>query len=153
MTIEPIWLVGQGVAFIGAALLAYFKMGERLSAVSERVVKLEAQVHDDIFERVVSLEAVFNLLGEKAAKLLHSDEDEHGIDDLLDKYLDREYELSYSEWESLLAKCTLIEEDKSLAKGERLLAAWVSAVASHKLRRPPPEKKSFDTDFIRKVVE
>ncbi len=156
MNVEPIWIIGEGLAFAGAGLLAYIGLTNRVTSIesripkdlAERVTRLEAQVHDDLFERVVSLEAVFNILGEKAAKLLHSDDDPYQIDSLLDKYLDRHYELSFAEWEALLAKCSVIEENKVLSKDERLLAGWISAVCHHKLRRPPPEKRKYETDHI-----
>lgn len=92
--------------------------------------------------RVTRLEAVMALFGEKAAKILHSPNDHHGIDRLLDKYLDRNYELNSVEWRELLDACEAIENDCSKSKDERTLAAWISAVASHKLLLPPTTKRS-----------
>jgi len=137
MIVEPAWFLTQTVVLVGAGITAYIKL-------TERVTKLEAQVHSDLFERVINLEAIFKLLGDKAAKILHSDDDPYGIDSLLDKYLDRHYELTYQEWETLLKKCTEIEDNKELSKGERVLASWLAAVAHHKLKLPPPPSKKLE---------
>jgi hypothetical protein len=76
------------------------------------------------------------LFGQKAAKILHSPHDAYGIDYLLDKYIDEHYELTQDEWRNLLTKCEIIENDKSKTKGERTLAAWLFAIANHKLLVP-----------------
>ena len=133
MNIDTQWLIGSAATLVGSGVWAYIRL-------TERVTRLEASVHSDINERVVKIEAVFDLLGKKAAKILHSDDDPHGIDALLDKYLDRYYELTPVEWGALLAKCGDIENDKALSKGERILASWLAAVAHHKLKLPPPVK-------------
>lgn len=111
-----IFLVGQTVALIGVCLTAYIRMGNR----------------------VTRLEMAFTMLGTKAAKLLHSPDDHHGIDKLLDKYIDHTYELSYSEWEELLGKCEQIENDHTLEKQERILAAFLYTICCHKLNKQPP---------------
>lgn len=94
-----------------------------------------------VIQRLTRVEAVISLFGEKAAKMLHSPDNHHGIDDLLDKYLDRNYELSFDEWTELKTKCEAIEANKSLSHGERILAAFLSALAHHKLLLPPPIRK------------
>jgi hypothetical protein len=97
--------------------------------------------HGKMSERVTRLEAVMALFGQKAAKLLHSPDDHLNIDALLDKYLDRNYELTFEDWGALLSQCEKIEEDKSLQKDTRTLAAWLSAIANHKLMNPPTIKR------------
>ncbi len=121
-----LWLLGGFATAFVAALVAGLKSYANLS------------------ERVTRLEAVMSLFGQKAAKILHNDDDAHGMDSLLDKYLDRHYELCYDEWQELLAKCALIENDKSKAKGERTLAAFLGAICSHKLMYPPQAKRDMD---------
>lgn len=139
MTIEPLilWILGTGVSVLSAGVVAYV-------ALVQRITKLEAMVHEDLEGRVIKMEALFELLGEKAAKLLHSPDDHHGIDELLDKYMDRNYELSFDEWQKLLSICGTIENNKELSKGERVLAAFLGMVSSHKLRLPPPEKRKIE---------
>ncbi len=100
------------------------------------------RAHSEISTRVTRLEAVMSMFGQKAAKILHQDDDHAKMDALLDKYLDRSYELSHEEWVELLAKCELIENDKSKTKGERTLAAFLGAVCGHKLMKPPTVRKS-----------
>ena len=119
-----------------------------LSGVFLLAIIAAIKSHSDLSTRVTKLEAVMALFGQKAAKILHSPHDPYGIDYLLDKYLDRHYELTIMEWEALWHQCELIEEDKSKPKDERTLAAWLSAVAQHKLFKPPKARKKFDIDFI-----
>jgi len=99
------------------------------------------ETYSELASRVTRLEAVMSLFGEKAAKILHSPHDPYGIDSLLDKYLDRYYELSWDEWQQLLKACEGIENDCTKSKDERTLAAWIAAVASHKLHIPPTAKR------------
>lgn len=133
--IDPIlqWVLGGcGALFLAAVscgVSAYNKLSDRFSELSTRVTRLEA---------------VMALFGQKAAKLLHSPDDHLGIDNLLDKYLDRNYELTYAEWEALLIACEIIENDTSKSKGERTLAAWLAAVCSHKLHKPPQPRTKHD---------
>lgn len=110
-----LWIMGIFVALSGAGITAYVSL----------------------IQRIVKLETTLSLIGLKAARILHSTDDHHGLDALLDKYIDRHYELSYGEWQQLLENCELIEEDVRLSKQERTLAAIVSAVCHHKLKHPP----------------
>lgn len=111
-----IFLIAQTIAFIGVCLTAYIRMGTR----------------------VTRLEMAFTMMGTKAAKLLHSPDDHHGIDKLLDKYIDHTYELRWDEWEELLGKCEQIENDETLEKQERMLAAFLHAICCHKLKKQSP---------------
>lgn len=96
--------------------------------------------HLDIIRRLVRIETMFEVYGEKAAKILHSPHTPQ-LDVLLEKYVDREYELTPAEWKELLGRCETIENDSGNPKDQRALAAWVATVAHHKLQHPPPEFK------------
>lgn len=100
--------------------------------------------HSELNTRVTKLEAVMALFGQKAAKILHSPHDPYGIDSLLDKYLDRNYELTMHEWAVLGQQCEAIQDDVTKPKDERTLAAWLSAVSQHKLFKPPQARKKLD---------
>ncbi len=100
--------------------------------------------HANLSERVTRLEAVMSLFGQKAAKILHSPHDPDGIDDLLDKYIDRCYELSFLEWQRLQSTCDRIENDRTRSKDERTLAAFLSTVCKHKLMIPPTLRKHHE---------
>lgn len=120
MTIQTLvfWMLGTAGTLVGSGVVAYV-------AVVQRITRLEAS---------------WELLGIKAAKILHSPDDHHQIDGLLEKYVDRHYELTFDEWRRLMEVCAEIENNKELPKGERILAAFLGAVSHHKLRLPPPEK-------------
>ncbi len=81
----------------------------------------------------VAVDLFIDGLGEKLAKALHNDDDNLVIDALLDKYLDRSYELSYEEWQALKDRCNAILENKSISKLERSLAGMLAGVCEHKI--------------------
>jgi hypothetical protein len=81
----------------------------------------------------VAVDLFIDTLGEKLAKALHADDDHLGIDSLLDKYLDRTYELSYEEWFRLKNHCNHILESKEISQLERSMAGMLAAVCEHKL--------------------
>ncbi len=133
MVIEPIWLLGQSVVMLGIGVGAYIRM-------TERVTKLEATVHTDLHDRVVALEAVLELLGKRAAKLLHSPHDPWGIDVFLDHYIANDYDLPDTEWESLSKKLKEVQQlgntdAKVLAMLVETLAGFAQALAKHKMQR------------------
>lgn len=120
MTVEPFvfWILGSSVGILSAGVGGYI----------------------NLVQRVTRVEAVLALFGEKAAKILHSPHTPE-LDSLLEKYISRNYELSFEEWQRLLLFCETIENDKSGGTEERALAAWLSAISHHKLRMPPPSRK------------
>lgn len=120
------------------------------AAVFSAVTFAGVKSHTDLRERVIRLEAVMALFGQKAAKILHSPHDPYGIDHLLDKYLDQNYELTSDEWTILWHQCEMIENDKERSKGERTLAAFLSAISRHCLTKIPKNNKG-DTDFLKKM--
>lgn len=82
--------------------------------------------------RVTRIETLFEILGEKFAKVLHSPHTPE-LDSYLEKYVDKGYELSFNEWRELMERCEAIENDLANPKDQRLLAAFVSALCHHKL--------------------
>lgn len=88
-------------------------------------------------ERFIRLEARFelflSLLGTKAAKALHSPDDHHGLDRLLEDYIARNHELSYDKWQELKDRCDAIIWTAGSSKTEEFLAGMLSAVCEHKL--------------------
>ena len=89
--------------------------------------------------RITRVETLVSTFSRKAGEILHSPHTPE-LDALLEKYVksyqDRHYELTYAEWEDLKRQCDALENDQTLAKGERLLAAMVSSVCEHKLLLP-----------------
>lgn len=61
-----------------------------------------------IVQRLTKVETILALFAEKAAAILHSPHTPE-LDKLLEKYCDREYELSDSEWRQLMAMTFDIE--------------------------------------------
>lgn len=118
-------LVVQTVVIAGVIISAYINLIRGHGALSERVKVLE-----------VTLDS----FGRTAAKRLHSPHDPYGIDNILDKYLDRNYELSYAEWEELLDRCREIENRADIDKEQKFLAGMLEAVCMHKLFMPPPKR-------------
>lgn len=83
-------------------------------------------------------------MSKTAAKFFHHVDDRYKIDHLADKYIERHYELTYSEWQELLKKTDLIAHDTTLAKDERLkaeifnsLLKIVEGLSAHKLAIKP----------------
>lgn len=87
--------------------------------------------------RMTRIEAVFELMGQRAAKALHRDDDKYHMDALLDKYLDRHYELTLDEWRHLLERCTAVEKDMTASDKEHIFAAWLGSICEHKLLMTP----------------
>lgn len=84
--------------------------------------------------RIVAIETLLRAQSEKFMRGLHSPNNHHGLDPLLDKYIDNLGELTFEEWRSLHDKCEGILFSVDVSKGEKALAAWVSAFAEHKLK-------------------
>jgi hypothetical protein len=91
-------------------------------------------------ERVVRIETTFSLFNEKAATILHSPhtpELDAALEELLASY-DKNRDMTQEQWTNLLRLVEQIENDKELAKGERLIAAMVSTTCRVKLGMTPP---------------
>lgn len=119
MTVENILtIVFQTIALLGVLIGAYIKLMDRINRVSERIVRMET---------------VWDMFGEKAAKILHRDDDAYGVDSLLNKYLDKHYDLSMPEWNQLHEAMERVANNPDIPKSERTLAAFLSALAVHKM--------------------
>lgn len=113
-----LWMIGQSIALIILAVGAHIKLLERINDSNARIIKLEV---------------LLELFGRNAAKILHRDDDKYGVDSLLERYVSNHNELSMQEWEELRDKMDSICKDQKAPKSERTLAAWLSALAVHKL--------------------
>ncbi len=112
------WLGGQSVAILGTVVKLYVSMAQRVTRV----------------------ETMLELLGRTAAKDLHSPHTPE-LDALLDKYIDRHYELSYDEWQKLLELCNKsMEEETNVRKAT--CAEFLAAICHHKLRHTPPKRRN-----------
>jgi hypothetical protein len=131
MSIDSIilWILGVIAAIIGIGLKLILELKSDNAQTRERVIRIEVML---------------DLMGRKAARSLHSPHDPYGIDSMLDKYLDRHYELSWDEWKALLARCEAIEARTDITKDERWLAGMVGAICMHKLMLPPPMRRQIE---------
>ena len=112
---QALWLFGVLGAWILALTYAFANI---------KIEQIKMRVAMDLF---------IDSLGEKLAKALHADDDHLKIDSLLDKYMDREYEMDYAEWFELKNRCNHIMENKDISQLERSLAGMLAAVCEHKL--------------------
>lgn len=107
-----LWIIGQFVLTLGAVLTVYVK----------------------VISRIVAIETLLRTMGEKAARALHSPTDHHGIDPLLDKYLDPTQGLTFQDWHDLHDKCETIIRSDTSSKGEKALASFLSAICESNMR-------------------
>lgn len=139
MTIENvITLVIQTVFGVAAFFALYIRLIDRINKSNES----HAAIITDIKERIVRMEVVWDVFGEKAAKILHRDDDAYGVDALLEKYLDKHYDLSMSEWEELHDAMEKVANNNKIPKSERTLAAWLCALSIHKMGSYWTEKQA-----------
>lgn len=80
-----------------------------------------------ISDNVIRIQTTIDIMGINAARTLHSPHTPK-LDVLLDKYIDRNYELTAQEWNELLEDCNAIVENKQESHGYRLSAAWLAAI-------------------------
>lgn len=96
-----------------------------------------------IVQRLTKVETILALIADKAAAILHSPHTPE-LDALLEKYCDRTYTMTELEWEKLRRMCGEIEDNLSLPKEERALAAFVGAAAEHELELPVSKPKKHE---------
>lgn len=118
-------IVGVTFLVLSTTIGAYISLIRGQGALSERVAKLEI---------------LFETFGRKAARTIHSPHDPYGIDPLLDKYLDRNYELSMEEWKQLYTRTTEIAANPETPKELIFPAEMLAAICMHKLFIPPPKR-------------
>jgi hypothetical protein len=94
----------------------------------------------DLRERVVAIEVRNEITDRRTAKLSHSPHDPYGWDPLIDKYLDRHYEMSMDEWRTWLARCEAVINDKTKPMDDRKMAVQLAAICWHKLMIDPPKR-------------
>ena len=100
--------------------------------------KLLASV-DNLTGRVIRIETAFSLFNEKAANILHSPHTPE-LDLALEKLVvayHKNHDLKMEEWRELLRLVELIENDRELLHGERLIAAMISTTCRVKLEMTP----------------
>lgn len=100
--------------------------------------KLLASV-DNLTGRVIRIETTFSLFNEKAANILHSPHTPE-LDLALEKLVvayQKNHDLKMEEWRELLRLVELIENDRELLHGERLIAAMISTTCRVKLETTP----------------
>ncbi len=107
-----LWLLGFAFANGGALVGIYVKLNSR----------------------VVAIETILKAQSEKFMRALHSPSNHHGLDPLLDKYIENMGDLDLQEWQALHQKCEGILDSEHASKGEKALAAWVSSFAEHKIK-------------------
>lgn len=83
--------------------------------------------------RLTRIETMFDLLGKRAAKFLHSPDNHLGVDKLLELYVDHQHELTMQQWEDLMFAMEVIVKNSSANANEKLLAAFLSELCRHKL--------------------
>jgi hypothetical protein len=93
----------------------------------------------DLKVRTVRIETTFSLYNEKAANILHSPhtpELDSALEQLLKCYNENR-DMTQDQWANLLRLVEQIENDREIAKGERMLAAMVSTTCRVKLGMTP----------------
>lgn len=116
-----LWVLAQTFVYAGVVVLGYIKLTTRITR----------------------LETIMEILGDKAAKILHSPHTPD-LDRLLEKYCDKYYLLTVAEWQELLTRCDEIENNLANPKDQRALAAIVGAMCHHKLMHPPPKPRKHE---------
>ena len=94
----------------------------------------------DAKKDIAVLTRTMDLIGINSAKSMHSPHTPD-LDALLEKYIDRGYELNQSEWTELLNECERRMEDKNESQGYRINAAILAAICHHKLAHDPSKVK------------
>jgi|SRR5580704_7591348 hypothetical protein len=91
-----------------------------------------------LVQRITRVETIISMWNTKSAEILHSPHTPE-LDALLEKfvksYKEKHYDLTMEEWQGLQKMTCALENDQTLAKGERMLAAMVNATCEHKLMR------------------
>lgn len=120
------WSIALFTIFGGALLGAYAGIVGGAFLIIQRVQRVET-----------SMEFMLELNGIKASRHQHSPDNHHGLDPLIDLYLQREYELTNEQWQEWFDKEEKIIRDESKSFDERENALRVAALCNHKLRRAP----------------
>jgi hypothetical protein len=125
-TLEIAFLIGILSAFatvIAAGTAFAFSINNRISAVSERVGRLES-----------TLEAWLDKMGLAAAKMLHRDDDKFQVDFYLDIYRNRHHEMSMDQWIQFRVLMDETANNPKASKQEQVMAQFLAELAAHKLQ-------------------
>lgn len=116
---ETVWLflIGQAIAFLTAGVVAHF---------------WQLNLSRENAERISKIEGFIDGLGVDYAKRLHRDDDKYGVDLLLEKYIDRHYELSVPEWIQLYDACVKILSRPDIEAREESGFLFIKQVCIHK---------------------
>lgn len=132
-----IWIFSGMFICVAGGLTAYLTM---IGKVNEMAEKFANQVLG-VDKRLLRVETLFEMWGEKAAKFLHSPHTPK-LDALLEKYYDKHYNLTPEEWTELYDMCREIEENTELPREERSLAGFISMMCAPQIKAEvlPPKK-------------
>lgn len=90
--------------------------------------------HISVVQRIARLEAVFELMGGKALKKMHSPTNHHGLDRIIEKYA-QTHDLTMDEWVIVRDVCEKIVHEAEEAHEHPGLALMAFGLAIHKLQR------------------
>lgn len=90
-----------------------------------------------VLQRLTKVETIIELLGVNAAKALHCPTTPQ-LDKILEKYYERNFEISMEEWQTLLDFYQKVLDDMGQPRSYRLAAGQLVAVCHHKLKHDPP---------------
>lgn len=124
-----LFLIGQAITLVIGMLVSWASLKSEIGSLRERVVAIE--VKDEVLSR-------------KNARIMHSPHNPYGMDGLIDKYLDRHYELTTGEWQEWMKRCENVIDDPKTPTQDKLIAAQLLCVCWHKLMMPPPFRETIE---------
>lgn len=108
-----------------------------------------ATEHNNLAHKVTRIETALMMINENALKILHNDDDRYRMDDLINKYLDRHYDLSHTEWEELEHLLEKVMNNKENPDGARLAASMAYHLCRHKRFLEPDKTKGYSMKGIK----
>lgn len=115
-----------------------FFFGQAIVLISAGIIS-----HISNSNRISKLEGFIEGLGVEFAQRLHHTDDRYGVDALLDKYIDRHYELSPLEWVDLYDACIRILALPSLTPLEETGYLFIKRVCLHKAEQLIKERDAM----------
>lgn len=117
-------LISEGVVIAGGCFGGYIKLVQQINAN-----------HTSIIERVTRVETLFESMGARAIKSLHSPDNHLKVDGFVDKYHNGHYDMSQADWIEFKMLLETIHDDKTKTDLERSSANLGIMLAEHKLMR------------------
>jgi hypothetical protein len=102
--------------------------------LAQRVTKLESLI-DRVDKMEEAIDTWIEGIGKKALSLLHSPNDHLGLDQLIEEYERRNFDLTNEQWDELKVIVTEVEGNPQATKNEILCARLARLFATHKLMR------------------